>query len=118
MKVGNLFNGMPDRMMEEIFDPLIRTDHFKLERILSKGHATPPGEWCDQAMEEWVVLLKGIAGILFEGEKEVRRLEPGDYLHIPGHRRHRVEWTDPNGVTLWLALHYSGVRDTSDEAGL
>jgi len=62
--------------------------------------------------------LKGSAGILFEGEKEIERMEPGDYIHIPGHRRHRVEWTDPNGETLWLALHYPGVGDNSGEAGL
>jgi cupin 2 domain-containing protein len=118
MKRANLFKAVPDRMTEEIFEPLIQTDHFKLERILSKGHAMPPGEWCDQEREEWVLLLKGSAGILFEGEKEVERMEPGDYIRIPGHRRHRVEWTDPNGETLWLALHYPGVRDKSGEAGL
>ena len=25
---------------------------------------------------------------------------------IPAHRRHRVEWTDPEAPTVWLALHY------------
>jgi len=108
MKRNNLFKSeaVPDQTAEEIVEPLIQTDRFKLERILSRGHATPPGEWYDQEMEEWVLLLKGGAGILFEGESEIERMEPGDTLYIPGHRRHRVEWTDPGGETLWLALHF------------
>ena len=118
MKVGNLFDGILERMKEEIFETLIQTDHFQLEKIISRGHATPPGEWYNQDREEWVVLLKGRAGLLFEGETEVQVMGPGDCLQIPSHRRHRVEWTDPNGETIWLALHYRGVRDDSDEAGL
>jgi cupin 2 domain-containing protein len=27
-------------------------------------------------------------------------------VHIPAHRRHRVEWTDPGQPTIWLGLHY------------
>jgi cupin 2 domain-containing protein len=30
----------------------------------------------------------------------------GDYLHIPAHLRHRVEWTAENEVTVWLAVHH------------
>jgi cupin 2 domain-containing protein len=41
-----------------------------------------------------------------EGETEVRVMRPGDYVHIPAHRRHRVEWTDREQKTVWLALHY------------
>jgi cupin 2 domain-containing protein len=33
-------------------------------------------------------------------------MKPGDYLDIPAHRRHRVEWTDPAQPTVWLAIHY------------
>jgi len=32
---------------------------------------------------------------------------PGDYLHIPAHRRHRVVWIDPAQATVWLAVHYA-----------
>jgi cupin 2 domain-containing protein len=53
-----------------------------------------------------VILLSGNAGLLFEGETEVRVMRPGDYVHIPAHRRHRVEWTDREQKTVWLALHY------------
>jgi cupin 2 domain-containing protein len=31
---------------------------------------------------------------------------PGDHVHIPAHRRHRVEWTDPAQPTVWLAVHH------------
>jgi cupin 2 domain-containing protein len=53
-----------------------------------------------------VALLSGAAGLRFEDEAEPRVLAPGDHLLIPAHRRHRVEWTDPETPTVWLALHY------------
>ncbi len=33
-------------------------------------------------------------------------LKPGDWVDIPAHARHRVEWTDPNEKTMWLAVFY------------
>ena len=87
-----------------------QTGVFRLERIVSAGQATPPGEWYDQDTHEWVALLTGGAGLRFEDEAEPRVLAPGDYLLIPAHRRHRVEWTDPEPPTVWLALHYSENR--------
>ncbi len=108
MKPGNIFSDIPDLAKDEIFETLLKTDHSKLERIISSGQATPPGEWYDQPTNEWVILLKGSAGLLFEGNKEVIVLHPGDYVHISAHQRHRVEWTDREQETIWLALHYSG----------
>lgn len=77
-----------------------------MERIISEGHATPPEEWLDQDRDEWVVVLQGSAGFRFENESEPRVLNPGDFVHIAAHRRHRVEWTDPGKKTIWLAIHY------------
>jgi cupin 2 domain-containing protein len=102
----NLFGGIPDHLPEEMVEVLVSTPHLKLERIISAGQATTPGQWYDQETDEWVVLLTGSAGLLFEGEAEVRVLRPGDYLLIPAHRRHRVAWTDPRQRTVWLALHF------------
>ena len=51
------------------------------------------------------MLLTGGAGLRFDGETKVRELKPGDYLHIPAHVRHRVEWTHPSEPTVWLAVH-------------
>ena len=78
----------------------------KLERIISEGQATPPGQWYDQDWDEWVVLLKGGAGIFFEGDEAIGILKPGDYIYIPAHQKHRVEWTDPQEKTIWLAIHF------------
>jgi cupin 2 domain-containing protein len=106
MVIRNLFSGIQESTVDEIIEPFLKTDHFKLERIISSGQASPPGEWYDQDTNEWVILLSGSAGLLFEGETDVCVMHPGDYVYIPAHRRHRVEWTDRNQKTIWLALHY------------
>ena len=108
MKPCNIFSKIPDLVKDEIFETLLKTDHLRFERIISSGQATPPGEWYDQSTDEWVILLKGSAGLLFEGQKETFTLYPGDYVHILAHQRHRVEWTDREQKTVWLALHHSG----------
>ena len=36
----------------------------------------------------------------------VVEMGPGDYVNIPAHKRHRVEWTTPDAPTVWLAVHY------------
>jgi cupin 2 domain-containing protein len=106
MNVKNIFSEIPDGNGDEWLEELVRTGYFRLERIVSQGHRTPEGAWYDQKGAEWVILLKGRAGLIFEGEKDVVVLNPGDYLHIPAHKRHRVEWTEPEGKTVWLAVHY------------
>lgn len=106
--LSNLFDSLPATSTNEIFEILLQTDHFKLERIISTGQATPDGEWYDQDTHEWVILLQGGAGLRFE-DGEVVELEPGDYVHIPAHRRHRVEWTASDQPTVWLAIHYGSL---------
>lgn len=106
MQSRNLFSPLPEYPGEEEFRTLLRGEGFELERIVSFGQGTPPGEWYDQEFHEWVVLLAGSAGLLFDGESTVHVLVPGDYVNIPAHQRHRVEWTDDKGPTVWLALHY------------
>lgn len=106
--VDNLFSDIPAAGAGEIVDMLVQTRTCRLERILSFGQATPPGQWYDQSQDEWVVLLQGRAGLRFEGE-DVLELGPGDYIWIPAHCRHRVEWTYPNGPTVWLALHLTPI---------
>jgi cupin 2 domain-containing protein len=104
--MDNLFDGIPVEIPAEIFEVLLDAKNFRLERIVSRGQATPPGEWYNQRSHEWVVLLTGSAGLRFEAEPDLRVLRPGDFLLIPAHCRHRVEWTDPAQATVWLALHY------------
>ncbi len=106
MVTGNLFEAPEGRPGREVFDSLVATDHFKVERIYSTGQATPAGEWYDQPRTEWVVLLSGSARLRFENETNDAELRPGDYVCIPAHCRHRVEWTDSDHPTVWLAIHY------------
>jgi len=106
MKMANLFTTGTEPKREEIFETVLETDRFRLERIISTGQATPAGQWYDQQRNEWVALLSGSAGLLFEGERETRVMKAGDHVIIPAHLRHRVEWTDPDHATVWLALHY------------
>jgi cupin 2 domain-containing protein len=105
---GNLYDALPDALNEEAVETLVERGAFRLVRIVSTGQATPAGDWYDQADWEWVVLLEGAAGLRFEGEAEARTLAPGDFVHIPAHARHRVEWTAQDAPTVWLALHYAG----------
>jgi cupin 2 domain-containing protein len=104
---GNLFADLPATLTAERFDELLRGAGFRLERILSKGQRSPAGFWYDQPQAEWVLLLRGGAGLRLEGEPQVLELAPGDYLIIPAHCRHRVEWTATGEETVWLAIHYN-----------
>ena len=105
---GNLFDGLPDAQPDEAIDTLVAGGTFRLVRIVSTGQATPEGEWYDQYEDEWVVLLKGAAGLRFEDEAAERVLAPGDWVSIAAHRRHRVTWTAAGEATVWLALHSAG----------
>lgn len=51
-------------------------------------------------------MLRGAARLRFEDEPRPRELKPGDHVLIAAHRRHRVDWTDPDQPTIWLAVHY------------
>lgn len=106
MEKKNLFSDLPSSVKNEIFEVLALSQDVRIERILSKGQTTPAGEWYDQELNEFVILLKGRANVVFEGEHELYDLKPGDYINIPAHTRHRVEWTDDDTVTVWLAVHY------------
>ncbi|HUT49282.1 MAG TPA: cupin domain-containing protein [Alphaproteobacteria bacterium] len=107
---GNLFQDLPEGLGEEAMETLVSRGGMRLVRIVSTGQATADGAWYDQTDWEWVVLLKGSAGLRFAGEAEARALAPGDFVHIPAHARHRVEWTAADEPTVWLALHYEGQK--------
>jgi cupin 2 domain-containing protein len=104
MRGTNLFADLPASLPDEIIETLLEAKNLRIERIVSHGHASPPGFWYDQDQYEFLVLLKGAARLRFyEGEFEMK---PGDFVNIPAHRRHRVEWTAPDEPTVWLAIHY------------
>ena len=101
----NVFAPLARSASDEDITALLTTPNVRIERIVSTGQASPPGFWYDQEESEWVVLLSGGAGLRFDSETQVRELKPGDYLHIPAHTRHRVEWTHASEPTVWLAVH-------------
>ena len=35
---------------------------------------------------------------------------PGDWIKIPTHQKHRIEWTSPDEPTVWLAVFYEAER--------
>jgi cupin 2 domain-containing protein len=101
----NLFRNIPAELPEELCETLLDAEHVRIERIVSKGHCSPDGFWYDQSEHEWVILIKGHARFVIEGEYSVE-MGPGDMCNIPAHQRHRVEWTDEEDETIWLAVFY------------
>lgn len=103
--MNNIFKNIPTDLKEELFESLIENEAFKLERIISVAHASPPDFWYDQDKREFIILLQGNAQLSFQdGERII--LNPGDYIIIEQHRKHRVDWTSATEKTVWLALHY------------
>ncbi|EPP20617.1 cupin domain-containing protein [Vibrio fluvialis] len=101
----NLFEAIPAELTNEQFTDLLRHRHVRIERILSKGHTSPESGWYDQDEHEWVLVLQGCGAVEFDNG-ESTTLNEGDYLNIPAHTRHKVSYTSPDQVTLWLAVFY------------
>ena len=100
----NLFTQIPAPLSVEFAETLVEAKQVRIERIVSRGHASPEGLWYDQDQNEWVLLVQGAARL--QMENEVVTLNPGDWIDIPAHCKHRVESTTPDGPTLWLAVFY------------
>ncbi len=105
VKSGNIYQSSVSAGSKEVVEQLVAKNSLKIEKIASMGHSSPATGWYDQDDNEWVVVLKGDAIVAFEDGKKVRMGE-GDYLDIPAHTRHKVEWTSPDIETIWLAVHY------------
>jgi cupin 2 domain-containing protein len=103
--MNNFLSDIPDIVTEEIFDEIISNQVFKLERIISDGHASPENFWYDQDKNEFVLLISGTAEIQYDDGQKFS-MKKGDYFIIPAHQKHRVEWTDKHQKTVWLALHF------------
>ena len=106
---ANLFAQMPHPLPDELITTLLQAGEVRIERIVSRGHATSEGFWYDQAQHEWVIVLKGAARLGVENRPPVE-MRAGDFINLPAHTRHRVEWTTPDEPTLWLAVHYGETR--------
>lgn len=109
--INNVFDNLPRKVLpKEVFETLHQNEHLKLERIISTGQTS---DWYDQPQDEWVILLQGHATLTFEDENEIN-LKPGDYIFIEAHRRHKVSWTNPDEVCVWLALHFEKNESNHD----
>ena len=87
----------------ELFDTLAAgAGSIRVERIVSNGQVTPEGEWYDQDLDEWVVVLEGEARLHYMDGEEVG-LKKGDSLFLPKRRKHRVVYT--SSPCIWLAIH-------------
>ncbi len=102
---GNLRAAIPRALPDELATTLLQAKAVRIERIVSRGHASPAGFWYDQAQSEFVLVTQGRARLEIEGQGE-RALETGDFVVLPAHVRHRVSWTDPREDTIWLAVFY------------
>ncbi len=101
---GNLFSEIERDLPDEFVEQLFATDKTRIERIVSRGQASPPGFWYDQDETEFVMVVEGEALLDIEGADEPTRLRAGDWTVLQAHQRHRVAWTAPGRVTVWLAV--------------
>lgn len=106
----NIFSKIDPDAREEVLTDLLKRPGVRIERIVSTGQASPPGYWYDQAWDEWVMVVSGSAILTVEGQAPMT-LAPGDYLFLPAHTRHRVDCTDPEQPTVWLAVHLGETND-------
>jgi cupin 2 domain-containing protein len=106
MKTGSIFANLPEYMPEELFETITSSENVTIERIISKGHRSPEGFWYDQNKHEWAMVIEGEAKICFETKGQPVILKAGDHILIPAHCRHRVDWTDPDRMTIWIAVHF------------
>ncbi|NNJ92373.1 MAG: cupin domain-containing protein [Gammaproteobacteria bacterium] len=105
MTISNIFSSVPTNFDTEVFQDLFNHGNLRIERIISKGHISPESGWYDQDQNEWVIVLQGAGTIQFKDGSEIT-LNSGDYLNIPAHQKHKVVWTEPKAVTIWLAVFY------------
>ncbi len=105
IKPKNIFEHVPGNLKEEYVEKLIESNNIKIEKIVSRGHESPKDYWYDQDQNELVILVQGSADLLFEDGTKIK-MNKGDYLNIPAHVKHRVERTNPNEYTYWIAVFY------------
>jgi cupin 2 domain-containing protein len=107
---ANLFHGLPEPAVGEVFDDVLRCGNLVIERIVSSP--VPEPVLYDQPQHEWVLLLAGSAVLELDGESVA--LAAGDHLFIPAHCPHRVLSTSAEPRCLWLAVHLWPEGRTAD----
>lgn len=100
----NIFELPSSLPKKELLESIVSAEDISIERIISTGQTTPPGEWYDQDKDEWVILLQGEAVLAYANGSKIK-LTAGDYLFIPAHQKHRVKYTSSTPPCIWLAVH-------------
>ncbi|HQM85522.1 MAG TPA: cupin domain-containing protein [bacterium] len=101
---SNIYANIPASAKDEITEILAQSKSVRIERIISTGQASAQGFFYDQEENEFVIVLKGKAVIGYE-DGTTTELSEGDFLNIPAHLKHRVDFT--SNPTVWLAVFFA-----------
>ena len=103
---------------EEVEQLLCSGPGWRLVRIHSNGASSPEAFWYEQDEHEWLTILKGSARLRLADPDVWVDLSVGDQLTLSSGRRHRVERTDLDPGTIWLALYWTDGSDAPPVASL
>ena len=104
-RIRNIFD-LPTKLpQEELFEALVDNDNVLVEKVVSTGQITPEGEWYDQERDEWLIVFQGEGKLGYEDGSHIK-LTTGDYLFIPAHQKHRVEYTSTEPPCIWLTIFF------------
>ena len=102
---GRLDEGVPAELPAELTTVLVEAAGLRIERIVSRAHASMPDAWYEQVEDEFVLLVQGAARLEFEAFD--LDLAPGDWVDLPAGVPHRVAWTAEGEDTVWLAVFHA-----------
>ncbi len=100
-EVFNLLSNIPFSSKEEIFETINENENIRIERILSYGQETPSDYWYNQDEDEFIIIIKGEATLIYEDNRSFN-LKKNDTLYIKAHQKHKVTYT--SNPTIWLAI--------------
>ena len=104
-EVNNIFK-LPTKLPpQELLETLLDNEKVLIEKVVSTGQVSPPGEWYDQDRDEWLIVLQGEGELSYEDGSRIK-LTIGDYLFIPAHQKHRVEYTSIEPPCIWLTIFF------------
>lgn len=104
-EISNVFKLPQQLPQEELFEALLDNDQVLIERIVSTGQVTPQGKWYNQEKNEWLMILQGEGELGYEDGSRIK-LTTGDYLFVPAHQKHRVEYTSTEPPCIWLTIFF------------
>lgn len=104
---NNLLSPTTAAAGEEVEELIVSGPGWRLVRIHSNAASSPVGFWYQQNEHEWLTILRGSARLRLADPELCLDLSVGDQVTLPSGRRHRVERTDPDLGTIWLALYWT-----------